>query len=376
MKIGIDIRCLLEKNYSGISEYTYNLLNELLKIDQKNQYFLFYNELKSAHFEEPFKFSNVFYKKFNFPNKLFNLLRSFFGLPKVDRLISGVDVFLMPGFLFASFSKNCRKILVVHDLSFEIYPKFFTYKKRLWHKLIKPKKMCREADLIVSVSENTKNDLINLYQINPEKIKVIYPGLSEIFIKPIEENQLKKIKEKYQLPNNFIFYLGNLEPRKNLESLIKAFELIKEPINLVVAGSLAWKYQKIKKYCQKSKKKDRIKFLGYVPAEDKPALYSLAKIFIYPSIYEGFGLPVLETMACGTPVITSANSSLIEVASDSAILIDPYNINDLVNGINLLLNDEKLQQILRERGIKQAAKFNWSNVAREFLKIIESGAGH
>ena len=161
MRIGIDIRCLTEKYYSGISEYTYNLLNELLKIDQQNQYFLFYNASRSVTLPK-FDYPNVEYKKYNYPNKIFNLSMTFLKYPAIDRLIGGVDVFLTPGFLFSHLSKKCRKILIIHDLSFEIYPDFFTFKKRLWHKLIRPKLLCQKADWLIAVSQNTKNDLVNL----------------------------------------------------------------------------------------------------------------------------------------------------------------------------------------------------------------------
>ena len=372
MRIGIDIRCLTEKYYSGISEYTYNLLNELLKIDQQNQYFLFYNASRSVTLPK-FDYPNVEYKKYNYPNKIFNLSMTFLKYPAIDRLIGGVDVFLTPGFLFSHLSKKCRKILIIHDLSFEIYPDFFTFKKRLWHKLIRPKLLCQKADWLIAVSQNTKNDLVNLYQINPKKIKVISQGLNSLFSQPDDENQLLTVKNKYQLSNNYIFYLGNLEPRKNLSSLIKAYELIKSDVDLVIAGSPAWKYKNIYRLYERSNKKEKIKFLGYIPLQDKKSLYLMAKIFVYPSIYEGFGLQVLEAMACGKPVITSFNSSLVEVIGDAGLLIDPYNINELAKSIDELLADEKLQQILSERGLEQAKKFSWPATAAEILKIIELG---
>jgi len=311
MKIGIDIRCLMEPQYSGISEYTYNLIKHLLAIDQENQYFLFANSRKQKKMPE-FKQENVFPKIFRYPNKIFNLSIKFLNIAKIDKLIGGVDVFLTPSFLFTNLSKDCRKILIIHDLSFELYPEFFTFKKRLWHKLISPKKLCQSNDIIIAISENTKNDIEKIYNINPEKIKIIYPGINEMFFQPVSEQEKQKTKDKYNLSDDYIFYLGNLEPRKNVETLISAFQGLKnKEVKLVIAGGQAWKYKKIYRLWQKSPAKERIKFLGYVDAADKPALYSMAKIFVYPSIYEGFGLPPLEAMACGTPVISSFNSSLI-----------------------------------------------------------------
>ncbi len=373
MKIGIDIRCLTESQYSGISEYTHNLLKSLFLIDSKNQYFLFYNSAKRLQVPK-FNFSNITYKDFKYPNKIFNLGISLFKITAIDKMIGNVDVFLTPSFLFTNLSSHCKKILVVHDLSFELYPEFFTLKKRLWHKLIGPKKLCQQADVIIAISENTKNDLINIYGIRPEKIKVIYQGINEMFFQPINESEKQKIKEKYNLPDNYLLYLGNLEPRKNVETLIMAFAKVKdESVKLVITGGEAWKYKKIYQLWQKSPAQKRIKFLGYVDSNDKPALYSLAKIFIYPSIYEGFGLPPLEAMSCGTPVITSFNSSLVEAVGDAGLLIDPNNSNELGVVINQLLADQNLQNLLKNKGLKHCQQFRWAKAAAEVLKIIESG---
>jgi glycosyltransferase involved in cell wall biosynthesis len=180
------------------------------------------------------------------------------------------------------------------------------------------------------------------------------------------------VKDKYNLPNSYIFYLGNLEPRKNVETLIMAFsELEDESINLVIAGSQAWKYKKIYKLWQNSPAKKRIKFLGYVDAEDKPALYSLAEIFVYPSIYEGFGLPPLEAMACKTPVITSFNSSLVEAVGKAGLLVDPNNYNDLAKTIESLLVDKNLQNAFIEKGLDQSQKFRWENTAKQVLALMK-----
>lgn len=372
VKIGIDIRCLTEARYSGISEYTHNLLTHLLKIDQKNQYFLFYNSAKQAKTPR-FDFKNVTYKGFKYPNRIFNLGVRFLKFTEIDKLIGGVDVFLTPSFLFTNLSKDCRKILVIHDLSFELYPEFFTFKKRLWHRLIGPKQLCQQADTIIAISQNTKNDVANIYGIDPSKIKAIYNGINEMYFEPITEAEKLRVKNKYNLPDNYLFYLGNLEPRKNVGSLILAFEKLNQAnLHLVIAGSPAWKYQKIYQRWQNSPLKDKIKFLGYVDASDKPALYALAKLFVYPSIYEGFGLPPLEAMACGTPVVTSFNSSLVEAVGNAGLLVDPNNYNELAEIIGQLLSDDKLQNFLRQRGLEWSQQFKWKKTAIEVLKIIES----
>ncbi|MFA6410604.1 MAG: glycosyltransferase family 1 protein [Candidatus Buchananbacteria bacterium] len=371
MKIGVDIRCLMEARYSGISEYAYNLINHLLKIDQKNQYFLFYNSNKVSKLPE-FNYPNVKFCGFHYPNKIFNLALRFLKIAKVDKMIGGVDVFLIPNFLFLNLSKDCKKVLIIHDLSFELYPEFFTLKTRLWHKLIGPKKMCEQADQIIAISENTKNDIVKIYGINPAKIKVIYPGISEIFFQPTGEQKIAKIKNKFSLNQDYIFYLGNLEPRKNVQTLILAFEKMANPsLELVIAGTQAWKYKTMYRLWQKSKFKDQIKFLGYVDAADKPALYAGAKMFVYPSIYEGFGLPPLEAMASGTPVITSFNSSLVEAVDQAGLLVDPNNYNELAQIMTKLLADQKLQDFLKAKGIKRSQQFNWPKTSQQILDCLK-----
>jgi len=372
MKIGVDIRCLMESRYSGISEYTVNLLTQLFKLDLKNQYFLFYNAGKPAKLPA-FNFPNVTLKGYAFPNKLFNLALRFLKITAVDRLIGGVDVFLVPNLLFINLSAQCKKILIIHDLSFELYPEFFTFKSRLWHKLIGPKRMCRQADAIIAVSENTKNDIVRYYGIAPEKIKVVYPGISDIFFQPVTAEQRAAVKKKYDLPEEYIFYLGNLEPRKNVETLISAFARVpSERLQLIIAGGQAWKFKKIYRLWQASAAKDRIKFLGYVDAADKPALYAAAKIFVYPSIYEGFGLPPVEAMASGCPVITSANSSLVEAVGEAGLLVDPNNISELAEIIRQLLADSQLRASLAAKGLEHAKQFNWEEAARNILAVFSS----
>lgn len=371
MKIGIDIRCLCEEKYSGISEYTYNLVKHLLAIDQENEYYLFYNAAKAQRVPK-FDGSNVFYKGFKYPNKLFNLGIRFLKITSLDKLLGGVDVFVTTSFLFTNLSKDCKKVLIIHDLSFELYPEFFTAKIRLWHNLINPKKISKESDRIIAISQNTSSDIQKNYQISPEKIDVVYNGINEMYFNEIKEEDLVAVKSKYSLPEKYIFSLGNLEPRKNIESLIRAFENVEDQnVHLIIAGSQAWKYDSIYNIWQNSKAKDRIKFLGYVDAKDKPALYNLATVFVYPSIYEGFGLPPIEAMACKTPVISSFTSSLVESVADAGVLIDPNNINDIAQAINKLLNEPDLREELIKKGLEHSKKFNWDDASQKILKIIK-----
>lgn len=362
MRIGVDIRSLQEKRYSGVSEYTLNLLKALFSIDRANQYILFCNAIKKIDLPK-FDFPNVKIIKFNYPNKLFNLSLKFFKFPKIDKLINGLDIFFMPNLQFIALSEKVKTVITIHDLSFERYPSFFSTRQRLWHKLVNPRKLCRESKKIIAVSANTKNDIVNLYNIESRKIEVIYSGLDKKYKEIENQEELERVKNKYSLPEKFILYLGNIESRKNIDSIIEAFKNLNIPdLYLIIAGQGGSGVRNL----------DKIKFIGYVADEEKAALYNLAKIFVYPSFYEGFGFPPLEAMACGTPVISSFSSSLSEVVGSAAIMIDPYNVSELSAAINQILTDKDLWRNLRQRGFEQAKKFNWRNTAQKLLIILQN----
>lgn len=381
MLIGIDARTLLENYYSGVNFYTYNLLAALFELDKENQYKLFSNSLKNRGGLAVFKDrKNIEPHHFNWSNKLLNFSFTFLDFPKLNRLIGEIDLLFLPNLNFLALESKIPLVTTVHDLSFERYPEFYSLKRNLWHKAVNPRRLLRRSQKIITISQSSKTDLAELYQIEPDKIEIIYPAAGSEF-KPLvdDERRLNEVRRKYNLPENFILYLGNLEPRKNIEGLIGAFEELHRrcrgkntaDLFLVIAGKPSWKYQTIFKLAQKSPEKEKIVFLGYIGEKDKPCLYNLAKIFAYPSFYEGFGMPVLEAMACGTPAVTSANSSLPEVTGNGALLINPYKLNELSDAFYQLLNDENLVSILRERGFEQVKKFSWQKSAEKLLRIFE-----
>ena len=398
MIIGIDVRMLARGTRSGIEEYTINLLSNMISLDNNIEYRLFYNGYKKAKLEYDFlKAPNVQLKEFKIPNRLLDTSFQFLNYPKIDRMLEDIDLFFSPHIFSSSVSKKCRTLTTFHDLSFENYPKFYSAGKNYWHFSMNPKKQAYTADKIIAVSQSTKDDLINIYNIEPEKIKVIYSGIGlEYGISPPEaqlsafggdqpqagnfESRIMGVKKRYNLPNHYILYLGTLEPRKNIIGLIKAFEILNsqpkagppwaEKFQLVIAGSKGWLYKDIFKTVQNSPAKNDIIFTGFIDDKDKSTLYGLADLFVYPSFYEGFGFPPLEAMACGTPVITSNFSSLPEAVGDAAITINPYNIDELARAMEMVLTDKKLKDILTERGFEQIKKFSWQNCARETLKFI------
>ncbi len=381
MRIGIDIRTLMDKQYSGVPEYTYNLIKALLKLevdDKNNHYKFFYNSAQNLSSRIPnFKSSNIELIKTNYPNKVFNyLLQKNLNRPRIDKILD-VDIFLMPHINFVSLSSEVPSIITIHDLSFLRHPEFFSLRKNFWHRIVNVKKLLNKFDTIVAVSENTKKDIVELGNQKPEKIKIIHSGLStEYRVLDSQDEKMNITRIKYQLYNDFILYLGTLEPRKNLENIIKAFDIFcqKHPSSqkeLVIAGKKGWKSGQIDKIRRNIKYTHKIKFLGYIPREDKVYLYNLASIFIYPSFYEGFGFPPLEAMACRTPVISSYISSLPEVLSDSALLIDPYNINKLVYYIEELFGNPWLRQELINRGMSLASKYTWEQTALSYLNLFQ-----
>ena len=380
MKIGIDIRTLMDIQYSGIPEYTLNLIKEILKLDKKNEYKLFYNSGKDISDKIPKLASNsAEIIKTNYPNKLFNnVMQRVLGMPKIDQLL-GVDLFFMPNIGFISLSSQCKKIITIHDLSFLRFSEFFSLKRRAWHSIVNVKKMLNQFDKIIAVSNSTKNDLISLCNVKEEKIKVIYHGVGSEY-KEIEPSsqRLNEVKKKYALPDNFILYLGTLEPRKNVEGIICAFNELKrknknlENFKLAIAGGRGWKAGNIFKAWNKSKYKDDIIFLGYVDSADKVYFYNSAALFVYPSFYEGFGLPPLEAMACGIPVVCGFASSLPEVAGDAAVMVDPYDINSIADAMEQILTDNELKNDLIKKGLAQAKHFSWEKTAIEYLDLFKN----
>lgn len=379
MNIGIDIRPLMVKNKTGIGEYTFELLSALFKEDKNNHYYLFSNSLKNLdklllNWQQP----NVHYVHTNYPNKLLNFALVF-GLVDINKLLpEKIDYWYSPNINFLSLDKQTKHILTIHDISFELFPEFYTLKQQAWHKLINPKRQCQQAEIVIVPSDNTKRDLIEYYQLDKNKIKVIYPGTSPKFDLTEEKLELQKniVQKKYSLPDNFILFLGSIEPRKNILGLIKAFEKLPKNINdkyhLLIAGGSGWKNKLIYDNAVQSKLQNQIKFLGYIADVDKPALFALAKVFIFPSFYEGFGFPVIEAMKMSTPVITSNCSSLPEIANDAAYFINPNNPSDLSAAIKILLENNKLHFEYKKRGLALAPKYTWENSAKKHLAIFNN----
>ncbi|MFA6391928.1 MAG: glycosyltransferase family 1 protein [Patescibacteria group bacterium] len=376
MKIGIDVRSLLEKKAGGISVYTEKIIENLLQIDTQNEYFLFSNSYKNAaaFFQGKFTQSNVNFKNFSYPNKLLNASFRFLHKPKIDKMMGGVDIFFEPNIIFLALSQIPKKVITLHDLSFILYPGLYSAKGRFWHEVINAKKLVSQFDKIIAVSDHTRNDIIEVLNVPPEKVQRIYPGIDYEFYSSENADIKNNVIRKYNLPEKYILSLAALEPRKNIEMVVEAFaEFAKDSdCHLVLAGAAQGSEQQINSLIAKPGLQNRVHVLGYIPNEDKPAIYQLAKCFVYPSFYEGFGFPPLEAMSAGTPVIASYSSSLAEICENSAVLIDPHNIDELVEAFKQVLNNEQLSENLSQKGRKQAEKFTWENSARDTLNLFQN----
>lgn len=373
MRIGIDIRCLAEGKRTGVEEYTLALLEELFESDQENEYVLFFNAWRKEvpDFTWLSQYRHVSLKVFRFPNKLLNLSLWYFGFPKLDLLVGGTDVFFLPNLNFAAVSKETKLVVTTHDLSFELFPETFSWKQRFWHFLVNFRGLVRRADRIIAVSQSTKDDLATLYHIPEEKITVIPSGIDERFQKMDRNDpELLRVKEKYHLPYKFILYLGTFEPRKNITALIQGYSALRDSQNpllekydLVLAGTPGWKCDDIFLAREQSRHRDKILLPGFIADQDKVALYNLASVFVYPSLYEGFGFPPLEAMASGVPVITSHSSAVPEVVGTAGITIDPYQPDELYRALQSVLTDHEFAETLSEQGLVQAKKFSWQKTA-------------
>jgi len=374
MNILVDLRPLMAGNISGVEIYLKNVLQKILKIDQKNHYVLWWNSHHNVSVNIPqFKNKNITYFTTKIPNKILNLSLSLLRYPKIDQWIGKklgikIDKVFVPDPRPTPVSENCQKIITMHDLSFEHFKYTFSWKTMLWHKMLRPKKENREATKIIAVSQATKEDIIKTYQINSDKIKVIYEA-SDLLT--IQKNQIQVVQKKYKLPHKFILTLSTIEPRKNIEGLLGAFQKLKKETNLshklVIVGRHNEKiFAKVKNL---QTEKDLI-FTGFISEKDKTALYTLADIFVYPSFFEGFGLPLVEAMQMGCPVVTSNLSVMPEIVSKAGQLVNPYEINSIKEGMRLVLENENLRQQMRKKSFTRAQDFSWEKCARETLEIL------
>jgi len=366
MEIGIDVRSAFRKKKGGIGVCLNNLVNELLKIDRENYYILYIDD--NCDLPLPNN-SNVRIRKLEFPfNSLWTQIRV-----QVDLFKYQPDIFYFTGHSIPLFCKT-KSIVNIYDLTF-----LRTRGRKILHQLttvILTKLAVNRSFHIITISNSTKKDLIHHYHLPDDKISVIPLAYDKkLFHQNYDRNLINEIKRKYKIYNNYILWVGTISPHKNVVRLIKAYNKLKKEgkiqHNLVIAGSKGWLYEDVFKTVDFLNLKNDVIFLDYVKLEDLPLLYSGASIFVFPSLYEGFGLPILETMACGCPVVASNVASIPEVVGDAALLFNPYNMNDIAEKILTVLENKQLKSELINKGIKRLSEFSWEKTALQTLEVFK-----
>jgi glycosyltransferase involved in cell wall biosynthesis len=274
----------------------------------------------------------------------------------------------------------CPVVVTVHDLIFLLYPRNFHPAKRLYLTVATGHSV-RRAARVIAVSEATRKDLIRLLGVKPERVVTVYNGVGEQF-RPLDEDVLGEFAARQGIKGRVVLYVGTLEPRKNLIMLIRAFRRLTdnpalEDVTLLIVGSKGWYYDEIFAAADQSGlvESGRVRFLGRVPEEHLPLWYNISSAFVYPSKYEGFGLPALEAMACGTPVIASNTSSLPEVLGEAGILLDPDDVGAWAQAMERVLVDEPLARQMRHKGLRQAGKFSWQRTAQHTAAVYRQVLG-
>lgn len=373
MKIAYDLRSISAKEFSGVENYSLNLLKNLILEDKQNEYLLFSNSFKAVK-KKLVEGSNVKNCESRIPNKFLNLAFKL-NLKNLEDFTGPVDWFFMPNLNQFKISKKTKLALTVHDLSPLITPEFYNIKRRIWHSFLNYKKAFQRADLLFAVSEYTKQDLLKLFPINEDKIKVVYPGISlntSLDLNNLEN--LRGIRNIYGLPGDYFLFVNTIEPRKNLSGLLKAFEQIKSSTSLVIVGKPGWNYKVIFKEINSHKKRAKIKYLGYVPEFHKPAIIKMSKALVYPSFYEGFGFQPVEAMTLGVPVIASQVTAIPEVVSSAAVLVDPYNVEMLAKIMDQISFDANLRNKLGDLGKERANFFSWRESANKVINYIKQAS--
>jgi glycosyltransferase involved in cell wall biosynthesis len=286
----------------------------------------------------------------------------------VEMITGALDIFYSPDFVLPPTRRATHTLLTVHDFSFLHYPEHFVPKLVQYLNQVVPRSVNR-ADLVLADSEATRADLITHLGTPPDKVKVLYGGVDPRFRPEPEPGENERLRARYGIGDRpYVLSVGTLQPRKNYARLIQAFAQLAD-LHLLIAGGRGWLYQDI--LAEVEKHGDRVRILGFVDDADLPALYRNAVLFAFPSLYEGFGFPVLEAMACGVPVVTSSVSSLPEVAGDAALLVDPLDVDGLAEAMARALEDADLRQAMVARGLVQAAWFTWERAARQLLAAFD-----
>lgn len=374
MKILLEASVLQRKKMTGVDYYAKNLFEELVSLKSDHEFFISYfkndGPLNFANTSKNVKKIPINY----FTRRVYNVLFRLHLAPKIDSIIKqDFDLIIFPDFVVWPHKKSTRTMLIVHDTTYYDMPSLVAPRLRRYLTKFVPRSLVK-SDMIVVNSENTKQSLIKHYKVNEKKIIKINPAVNRNQFSSSSPDKIKQLKRKYKIPKKYFLYLGTIEPRKNIINIIKAYKSLEKDLKnnycLVLAGGQGWLDQEIKTEIELSSK-ENILVLGYVDQQDMSSLYSGAEAFVFPSLYEGWGMPVLEAMACGTPVITANNSSLPEVSGGAAIMLKKNNTLELANAMKKLVNDKSVSVKYSKLGLDRVKKIRWKEEAWKLLSEID-----
>jgi len=373
MRIAIDYTAAIRQG-AGIGTYARNLVAAMLAQDSNNQYKL----LSSGHptTEHPFpRAENVRGQSIFIPDRYLNILWYRWRAPLPATLFSGpVDIYHGPDFVLPPLGKKVRKVVTIHDLAFLEHPEYAVPSLAAYLKKVVPEAVTA-ANVVAAVSTEVQRTLIEHLQVPPEKLTVIPNGVGPHFRRITDPLILNAARHKFGLKHPLLLAVGTMEPRKNHLGLIKAFHMARQqkqgPAMLAIVGGPGWLYDETRKLVSDLQMEHKVRFLGRVSDLELITLYSIADSFAFPSFFEGFGIPPIEAMACGTPVITSKTSSLPEVVGDAALLVDPSDIADIAQAIVRLTQDADLCATLQQKGYQRAKEFTWEKSAYKMLNLYQ-----
>lgn len=362
MKIAFDAKRFFH-NSSGLGNYSRDLVRILAENSPEKECFLLEQKI-STRGKDILNLPNVHFHQVE-KGKFARQLK--FG--KVSQNIGAAIFHGLSGELPLKWNKKpIKKIVTIHDLIFLRFPQFYSFFDRKIH-FWKFKKACEQADLVIAISEQTKRDIIEFLKINEEKIVVIYQGCHQTFKEKKSDEFLAETKTKFNLPERFILNVGTIEPRKNLLNIVKS--IVNTEINLIVIGKKTKYFKKVEKFILENNLKNQIYFLENVSMEELSAIYQMADIFVYPSLFEGFGIPIIEALFSKTAVITSNTSSLPEAGGENSLYVNPENVEDLRSKILFLWNNESERKRLSEKGLLFVQKFNDEEITENLMKVYE-----
>lgn len=363
MHVGIDASRIALTERTGTENYTYNLIEAIKRVDKVNKYTLYFNKLPQ-YFE--ISQQNVSTRYIPMPRfwTQFRLLS--------EVMVNPPDILFIPAHTMPLIRRaSLKTVVTIHDLGSEFLPQHHQFPQKLYLNW-STKFAVRQADALIAVSEATKRDLVKKLHADSKKISVIYEGIDKDFYYPRTPEEINKSRSHFGLIKPYLLFVGTVQPRKNLRFLIEAFAAAKlKNFDLVIAGKPGWLYEEIYAAPKEFGVEDKVKFVGFVDPQLLPGLYSGAEAFVYPSLFEGFGLPLLEAMACGCPIIANNSSSIPEVVGEAGVLVKPGNMADFVKQLKNLLKSEKQQLELKQKAKEQLKKFDWDKTAQETVTLFE-----